>query len=84
MNLLQPSNNLGYNDIDYINVDEQEVVALREKYIEKVKSMQTQLISSQEGVKESSDAMSVSSYKLSEDNQVDELDYIKMAIEVYF
>ena len=84
MNLLQPSNNLGYNDIDYINVDEQEVVALREKYIEKVKSMQTQLISSQEGVKESSDAMSVSSYKLSEDNQVDELDYIKMAIEIYF
>lgn len=40
MDMISPSNNFGYDEIDYLQVDEQEVISLREKYVEKIKAMQ--------------------------------------------
>ena len=84
MDMISPSNNFGYDDIDYTEVDEQEVISLREKYVEKIKAMQAQLAALHENDSETADLVSVSSYKTSNGPETDDLDFMKTAIEVRF
>ena len=84
MDMISPSNNFGYDEIDYLQVDEQEVIALREKYVEKIKAMQTQLAAIHKNDSETTDLVSVSSYETSNGPETNYLDFMKTAIEVRF